>query len=92
MSWLKRMNEEEQDLGRMVQHAAELHGVSNKKVVDTLLDEEEKYEGRGGRRWGLWVMFVVVGVVFGVAVVWFMKFVNGPAASGPSVATQINEA
>lgn len=74
----------------MVQHAAQLHGVSNQDVVETLLDEEEEYEGRG-RRPGLWITFAVVGVIFGVVVVAIMKFINGPVTAGPSVSAQIEQ-
>ena len=91
MSWLKKMQDEEEELGRMVQHAAELHGVSNKDVVDVLLDEEEEYEGRSRHRPGVWITLVMVGVVFGVAVVAILKFVNGPVVAGPSVQSQIED-
>ena len=91
MSLFRRKHDDDEEMGRMVQHAAELHGVANKDVVDVLLDEEEEYEGRSRKRPGLWITLAVVGVIFGVAVVAIMRFLNGPATAGPSVSAQIEQ-
>jgi hypothetical protein len=90
------VDEETEDLGRLVMHAAELHGVSSKEVVDTVLDHDTGYEDdeyldeeldEVPRKWwgpGVWITFVFVGGIFGLGIaglIWLSHMATGPSAS-----------
>lgn len=79
-------------LRRAVKHAAEVHGVPVKEVVNEVLgkdDEPEERPGRKRRHTGLWVTLALVVVAFGASVVWLMKFVNGSPSAGQTNLAQV---
>ena len=95
MGWFSRFSRIEKEgevekTRNLVKHASQLHGVPVEEVVNTILDEddeadEDEYEnGRGAKRVGLWVTLVVVGIMFGVGIIFLMRFTNGSDQTGPS--------
>jgi Na+-transporting methylmalonyl-CoA/oxaloacetate decarboxylase gamma subunit len=92
MSWWRRGKEEDEQMDRMVKHAAELHGVSTSQVVDAVLEEDEDDDYRGGSHKGVWITFIGVGIVFGIGIIFLMRFVNGAVESGPEAKKTIEEA
>jgi hypothetical protein len=95
MGWWKRKQEEETDEEqRLVLHAASLHDVATKEVVEAVLDEDDDdaefddefdADERGRRSHaGLWVTLAVTAGLFGLGIFLVMKFVNKVDDSGPA--------
>lgn len=80
----------------MVQHAAELHGVPVKEVIDTVLDEDEEDEDFDDedslddapkRHVGAWITTLVIGCLFGLGIVFLIHWAEESDTSGPATTT-----
>ena len=86
----------------LVRKLAELNGLPVSDMVETVVEgrepehireqeeseEEEDEKGYvGSWRRGVWVTFGVVGIVFGVCIILFIKFANGAAENVPMSST-----
>jgi hypothetical protein len=90
MAWFKRRAKEEEtedEIATLARHAAEMHGVPVKEVVDTVLgdDDEAEDDAEAPKRnhVGIWITLVVIGAAFGLVIVFFMKLANSADQSGP---------
>lgn len=96
MGWFRHKDDEEEleETKRLVQYAAELHGVSSKDVLDTVLDDDRDYDDdddddfydKPSKWWGpgVWATFVFVGGIFGLGIsglIWLSHMTSGPTAS-----------
>jgi len=91
MGWFSRHQEEEaEETHRLVQHAAQLHGVPASEVVHAVLDEDDEElddqeEARGSKKHvGTWVTLIVVGVLFGAGVIYMMRLAGSADNAGPT--------
>jgi hypothetical protein len=96
MKWWGRHSEEDEaeDTRRLVQHAAELHGVPTSEVVHAVLDDEDDdIEDTGRRRShkGAWITLVVVGAMFGLVIVGLMKLANTADQAGPTAVSGLED-
>lgn len=92
----------DEDLAQIVEHLAKVRGVSREAVVETVetgrepdggFDQDEpEPEQRRGWRPGVWVTLGVVGAVFGLCIVFVLRFLNGPVSSGPDMGKVLGEA
>ena len=91
MGWMKRHDNDEEELESKVRYAAQLHGVRAKEVVDAVFDEDEDEDDidaaeEGGHRrskLGLVATLAVIGIVFGIGVAFLMSLANRADKAGP---------
>jgi hypothetical protein len=86
MAWFRRREEEEEDIKHLAQHAVELHGVPVQEVVHAVLDEADDDlddEDSRGSKVGILVTLGVVGIAFGLGIVFLIHLTSTADQRGP---------